>query len=63
MPFKESLSFEQEDLPYIFINEENAKNYEFLNLSLVSKQKKYISAVGGKTVLKAVKNLKSKPET
>lgn len=43
----------------IFGTEENAKNYEFLNLSLASKQKKYISALEGKTLIKSLKNAKT----
>jgi len=49
---KVPLNFDKEDIISIFICPENAKSYEFLNLSLAAKHKKYISTLAGKKVVK-----------
>lgn len=59
-PLRYSIQFKEEDLIQIFFSIENAKNYEILNLSLASKQKKYLTAQGSKSGLKTLKKSKSK---
>jgi hypothetical protein len=56
------LRFDQSDLTNIFISIDNAKSYEYLNLSLAAKHKKYISTLSSKTAIKTGKCTTPKAE-
>lgn len=48
---KGDIKFQSIDLIKIFITEENARNYEILNLSLFMKKRKYFSSISYKNIL------------